>query len=104
MTTLHVSPSVMASEVLAFLELVHRAAVRAFGLARAGDVQVDARMAVPQLHAGSRAGAEHAAVGVEVAGEQFDHEVFVGRIAGHISSPLRCASQALRGELALRPW
>ena len=60
--------------MLAGLEPVNGAAIRAASLARVGHVQKDARVAVPQLHAGLRAGAEDAAVAVEVTGLEFnDH-------------------------------
>src|SRR4051812_47822967 len=67
--------SVPAAPMLARLELVDRAAVGALGLARARDIQVDAGVVVPDLHAGDGAGAEHAAVGVEVLGREFDDGV-----------------------------
>ena len=63
---------VATTEVLALFEPVHGAAIGALRLAGARHVQVDARVAVPQLHAGAGAGAEHLAVGVQVPGQQFD--------------------------------
>ena len=45
-----------------------------------GHVQVDLGVAVPQFHAGQRAGAEHAALGVQVFGQQFDDEFLLGEL------------------------
>jgi hypothetical protein len=53
-------------------ELVNRPAVRALGLAGFGHVQVDLGVAVPDFHVGFGAGAEDAALGVEVGCQQFD--------------------------------
>src|SRR6478735_726363 len=61
------------SEVLAFFESVHSAAIRALAFARGGNVEVDARMRVPQLHTGDRGRAVDPALGVEVLGQQFDN-------------------------------
>src|SRR5258708_24800353 len=61
-----------ACEDFAGFQAVQRAAVGALGFAGVGHVQVDLGMAVPQLHVGLGAGAEHAALGVEVLGRQFD--------------------------------
>src|SRR6266545_413063 len=61
-----------SAKMLAGFELVDGAAVRALRFAGPGDVQEDARVGVPELHARGRAGAEHAAVGVEVPRQQFD--------------------------------
>ena len=64
-----------ARKHLARLQAVDRAAVRALGFASLGDVQIDLGVAVPQLHIGLGAGAEHATLGIEVLGSQFDHGV-----------------------------
>ena len=49
-------------EMLTRLELVHRAAVGAFGLTGKANIQIDLRVAVPDFHVGQRAGAVHAAL------------------------------------------
>ena len=67
-----------AAEVFAVFEFVDGAAVGAFGLAGFGDVQVHLGVAVPEFHVGVGAGAVHAAVGVEVFGQQFDGGVAHG--------------------------
>ena len=64
-----------ASKHLACLQAIRCTAVGALGFARLGDVQIDLGVAVPQLHIGLGAGAEHAALGVEVLGSQFDNGV-----------------------------
>ena len=61
-----------ARKHLARLQAVDRAAVRALGFASLGDVQIDLGVAVPQFHIGLGAGAEHATLGVEILGSQFD--------------------------------
>src|SRR6218665_2978760 len=63
---------VPGSKMFAGLELVGRAAVGALGRAGLGDVQVDLGVGVPQLHAGLGRGAEHAALCIQVLGQQFD--------------------------------
>src|SRR3954471_5535479 len=90
--------SVMAAEMLALFELVDRAAIRALGGAAAGDVQVHARVAAPQLHVGLGAGAEDAAVGVEVLGGQLDDRFLLCRCAAHGIQTLvsQCAYLGLR--------
>src|SRR4051812_23996855 len=70
------SMSPAGAEMFAFTQLVDRAAIRALGGAALGDVQVHARMGVPELHVRLRAGAEDAAVGVQVLGDQFDDRFF----------------------------
>ena len=62
----------MPGEVFTFFELVHRAAVRALGFATLGDIEVDLGVAVPNFHAGQGAGAKHAALVVEVGGQEFN--------------------------------
>ena len=56
--------------MLAVLELVHGAAIRAFGLAAVRHIQVDLGVGVPGFHVRQGAGAKHAALGVEVFGQQ----------------------------------
>lgn len=78
--------------MLTRLELVHRPAIRALGFASFAHVQVDLGMGVPELHLGLGAGTEHAALGVQVFGQQFNgcvaHVLFLrlwsasGRIGG----------------------
>lgn len=62
----------MATKVLTIFEFVHRAAIRALGLAGMGHIKVHLGVAVPDFHIGQRAWAEHATLMVEVFGEQFD--------------------------------
>ena len=59
-----------ASEVLACLQRINRAAISAFGAARAANVQENLGVVVPHRHARFGAWAEHAALVVEVGGEQ----------------------------------
>ena len=59
-------------EMLTRLELVHRAAVGAFGLTGKANIQIDLRVAVPDFHVGQRTGAVHAALVVKVFGQQFN--------------------------------
>lgn len=61
----------MSGEVFAFFQFVHGAAVRALGFAGFGNVQVDLGVAIPDVHARQRAGAEHAALVVQVGGQEF---------------------------------
>jgi hypothetical protein len=60
------------ANVFAGFEFVHSAAIRALGFTGAGHIQVDLGMAVPELHVGFGAGAKHAALTVEVAGQEFN--------------------------------
>ena len=69
-----------ARKHFARLQAVHGAAVGALGFAGLGDIQIDLGVAVPQLHVGLGAGAEHASLGVQVFGGQFDDGV-----RGHFS-------------------
>lgn len=62
-------------------ELVHRAAIRATGFAGVCDVQRHPRVAVPYLHRRQWAGANDAAMGVEVLGAELN-----GRWVGHRAS------------------
>ena len=59
----------VAVEMLAVLELIDRAAVRAFGLAAVRHIKVDLGMGVPNFHLRQRAGAKHPALGVQVFGQ-----------------------------------
>ena len=54
------------------LQVIDGTAVRAFGFAGAGHVQINLGVAAPDLHVRFRAGAKHAALGVEVFGQQFN--------------------------------
>ena len=58
-----------STEVLARFERVNRAAIRAFGRAFTGYVQINLGVAVPDFHVGLRAGAVHTALRIEVSGE-----------------------------------
>ena len=69
-----------ARKHFARLQAVDRAAVRALGFASLGDVQIDLGVAIPQFHIGLGAGAEHATLGIQVFGGQFDNGV-----CGHFS-------------------
>ena len=59
-------------EMLTRLELVNRAAVGALGLTGKAHVQVHLGVAVPDFHVGQGTGAVHAALVVEVFGQQFN--------------------------------
>ena len=61
-----------ASKHLASLEAIAGAAIRALGFTSLGDIQIDLGVAVPQFHISLGAGAEHATLGIEVLGSQFD--------------------------------
>src|SRR3954471_7524055 len=75
--------SVVGAEMLAFTQLIDRAAVRALGRAALRDVQVHARMGVPELHVRLGAGTEDAAIGIEVPGDEFDDR-FLFRGGAHL--------------------
>ena len=60
---------VVAVEMLAVLELIDRAAVRALGLAAESHIKVDLGMGIPDFHVRQRAGAVHPALGVQVFGQ-----------------------------------
>src|SRR4051794_18304594 len=64
--------SMTSAEMLALFELVHRPAIRALRGPSGSHIQVHLGMAVPDLHVGLGAGAEDAAVAVQVLGQQFD--------------------------------
>lgn len=61
----------MSVEMLAFFELILRAAIRALGLTAVANVQIHLGMAVPERHVGLFAGAEHAALVVKVFAQEF---------------------------------
>jgi hypothetical protein len=63
---------VAVANVLAGFEFVLGAAVRALGNARAGHIQVDLGVAVPEFHVGFVAGAVHAAMAVQIFGQEFN--------------------------------
>ena len=65
-----------STEVLARFERVNRAAIRAFGRAFTGYVQINLGMAVPDFHVGLGAGAIHTALRIEVNGKQLDIKRF----------------------------
>jgi len=56
-------------EVFAVFQFVNSAAVRALGLTVKGHVKVNLGVAVPDFHAGQRAGAIHATLEVQVFGQ-----------------------------------
>ena len=59
-------------KVLARFEGINRAAIRAFGAAGATHIQENLGVVVPHRHARFRAGAEHAALVVQVRRQKFD--------------------------------
>jgi hypothetical protein len=61
-----------ATEVLARFQGVNRAAIRAFGTARAAYVQENLGVVVPHRHARFGAWAKHAALVVQVRRQKFD--------------------------------
>ena len=62
----------VACEMLSGLQCVDRAAVRALGGAAFAHVQIDLGVGIPGFHFGRRAGAKHAALGIQVFGQQFN--------------------------------
>ena len=58
--------------MLAVLELIDGAAIRALGLSAVRHIQVHLGVGVPGFHVRQGAGAVHAALGVEVFGQQGD--------------------------------
>lgn len=69
----------MAVKMLAFFELIERAAIRAFGLTGVANVQIHLGMAIPERHVGLFAGAEHATLVVKVFGQEFYSRVLHDR-------------------------
>ena len=65
----------MTVEMLASFELVHRAAIRALALASIGHVQIDLRVTVPKFHICLGAGAVHAALRVQIFGQEFNNRL-----------------------------
>jgi hypothetical protein len=63
---------VVAANVLAGFEVVLGTAIGALGLARFGHIQVHLGMAAPKGHVGFGAGAKHAAMAMEVFGQEFN--------------------------------
>jgi cobyrinic acid a,c-diamide synthase len=59
-------------EVLARLELVFCAAIRALGMTVFGHIQEDTRMATPQRHTSLLARAENTALRIQICGGEFD--------------------------------
>ena len=59
----------VAVEMLAVLELIDRAAVRALGLTAVSHIKINLGMGVPDFHVRQRAGAVHPALGVQVFGQ-----------------------------------
>jgi len=70
--------SVAVADRFTCFELVHRAAVRAARFAGLGHVQIHLGVGVPELHVCLGAGTEHAALGVQVFGQQFNSGVAHG--------------------------
>lgn len=64
--------SVAAAKVFTRLELVHRAAIGTLGLAGARHVQIDAGWLFHSAISAWGLGLDHAALGIEVAGQQLD--------------------------------
>ena len=58
----------MPANVFTRFQLKHSAAIRALGFTRARDVQVDLWVVIPNFHVGIRAGAEDAALCIQVSG------------------------------------
>lgn len=63
---------VAVANVLAGFEFVLCAAVRALGNARASHIQVDLGVGVPEFHVGFVAGAVHAAMAIQIFGQEFN--------------------------------
>jgi hypothetical protein len=62
----------VAANVFAGFEVELGPAIGALGLTRFGHIQVDLGMAVPKGHIGLGAGAKHAAMAIEVFGQEFN--------------------------------
>jgi hypothetical protein len=84
--------SLVRVEMLAILEFVHRAAIRALGLARLAHIQKNIGVRIPSLHFGQRIGTHDSALVVQV----FDQEFNVL----HIQLPLIIWGQST----SLRKW
>ena len=90
----------MSVEVLAFLELVDAAAIRALGLAAVGHVKIDLGVTVPEFHVCQRARAEHATLMVQVFGRQLNYglaheDTFVSQCEYFGLRPLTMSKNAL---------
>ncbi len=90
---------VVAANVFAGFECVMGAAVRAFGFAGFGDVQIHLGVAVPEFHVRFGAGAKNTAVTVEVCGFEFNGvahaQTFVNQCAYLGLRPLTMSKNAL---------
>ena len=64
--------SVVVADHFTGFQFVSGAAIRAFGFAGFGHVQIDLRVAVPEFHVCFGVGAKHTALGVQVGGQQFN--------------------------------
>jgi len=62
----------MPGEVFAFFQFVNGTAIGAFGFTGFANIQVDLGVAVPNFHARQGAGAKHAALVVQVGGQEFN--------------------------------
>jgi F0F1-type ATP synthase membrane subunit a len=63
---------VAVANVLAGFEFVLSAAVRALGNAGAGHIQINLGVGVPEFHVGFVAGAVHAAMAIQIFGQEFN--------------------------------
>jgi hypothetical protein len=63
--------SVTGSEMLACLQAIDSAAIRALGFTRMTHIQIDLGVRVPGLHVGQRARAKNATLVVQVLGQEF---------------------------------
>ena len=61
----------MPTNVFARFQLKHSAAIRALGLTRARDIQIDLWVVVPNFHVCIGVGAKDAALCIQVSGHQF---------------------------------
>jgi hypothetical protein len=68
----------MSGEVFAFFQFINGTAIGAFGFTGFTDIEVDLGVAVPDFHARQGAGAKHAALVVQVSGQEFN------RCFGHL--------------------
>lgn len=64
--------ALMRIKMLTRLKLVLRSAIWAFGVAGFANIEKDAGMAVPQLHAGELGGAKDTALRIEIRGGELD--------------------------------
>jgi hypothetical protein len=92
--------SVVGGEVLTRLELVNRSAIRTFGGASVGHVQINLGMAAPQFHAGLRARAVNTTLVIQIFREQLNNslghgQTFVSQWAYFGLRPLTMSKNAL---------